>query len=324
LIAESLVPLYHDLNSSAGRENLNLSLDGVVFHPFRLKPGDDASCLNLYQPQNPRVLGAPIGFRRGAKFAFQSSVPEVDNPWQLLDRPLPDGAIPAAADANSLAYVLHRKLGDDLVVHGVRLRLVAALSDSIFQRELIISEENFLKAFPEEQGWRVFLIDTPAGRAREVAATLEESLSDYGLDAVSTTDRLASFHRVENTYLSTFQTLGALGLLLGTAGLAAVLMRNVLERRRELALLRAVGYNPGHLKTIVLAENLLLLVVGLVAGALCAALSVAPALTSRGGQLAGGSLSILLAAVFLTGLLASLIAAIIALRSPLLSALRSE
>jgi ABC-type lipoprotein release transport system permease subunit len=58
---------------------------------------------------------------------------------------------------------------------------------------------------------------------------------------VPTEERLANFHRVENTYLSTFQMLGGLGLILGTLGMAAVLLRNVLERRRELALLRAVG-----------------------------------------------------------------------------------
>ena len=73
---------------------------------------------------------------------------------------------------------------------------------------------------------------------------LEETLSDYGFDAASTAERLASYHRVENTYLSTFQMLGGLGMLLGTLGLAAVLLRNVFERRRELALLRAVGYGP--------------------------------------------------------------------------------
>ena len=66
----------------------------------------------------------------------------------------------------------------------------------------------------------------------------------FGGDATSTAERLARFHRVENTYLSTFQTLGGLGLLLGTVGLATVLLRNVLERRRELALLAAVGYRP--------------------------------------------------------------------------------
>ena len=77
-----------------------------------------------------------------------------------------------------------------------------------------------------------------------------------------TAERLAEFHRVENTYLSTFQTLGGLGLLLGTIGLAAVLLRNVLERRRELALLGAVGYGRGRLFAIVVAESTLLLACG--------------------------------------------------------------
>ena len=83
-----------------------------------------------------------------------------------------------------------------------------------------------------------------------------------------TVERLAEFHAVENTYLSTFQTLGGLGLLVGTVGLAAVLLRNVLERRRELALLGAVGYRRGHMFAIVLAENALLLGWGLAVGAL--------------------------------------------------------
>ena len=48
---------------------------------------------------------------------------------------------------------------------------------------------------------------------------IENALVDLGADAVSTGERLAGFHRVENTYLSTFQTLGGLGLLLGTVGL---------------------------------------------------------------------------------------------------------
>ena len=140
------------------------------------------------------------------------------------------------------------KPGEDLVLpSGEHLRLVATLANSVLQSELIISEENFLRLFPNEEGYRMLLIDAAPERAAAVAATLEDRLADYGLDVVPTSERLASFHRVENTYLSTFQMLGSLGLLLGTLGMAAVLLRNVLERRRELALLRAVGYNAGHL-----------------------------------------------------------------------------
>ena len=73
-----------------------------------------------------------------------------------------------------------------------------------------MSEKNFLRLFPSEQGYRYFLIEAPNATAS--ATVLEERLSDFGFDAQSTEERLASFHRVENTYLSTFQLLGGLGL----------------------------------------------------------------------------------------------------------------
>jgi len=228
-----------------------------------------------------------------------------------------------------MTYVLHRRLGEDIVVtrgaQQIRLRLVGALRDSIFQRELLMSQTHFLKQFPEQEGYRLLLVETPAERAPDVSAKIEGALSDLGADATGTAERLAEFHKVENTYLSTFQTLGGLGLLLGTVGLATVLLRNVLERRRELALLGAVGYRRRHFLLMVMAENALLLTAGLVAGAVCAGLAIAPAVAERGGRIpltSGGAL--LLFAVFVTGLLSSVIATRAAIRGPLLESLRSE
>ena len=148
-----------------------------------------------------------------------------------------------------------------------------------------------------------------------MARTLTVALSDYGFDVQPTAALLASFHKVENTYLSTFRALGGLGLVLGTVGLAALLMRNVLERRRELALLRAVGYRRRHLFLIVLAENALLLLMGLATGAVCAALATAPAVSARGGHVPVASLGVLLALVAATGIASSAIATAAALRS---------
>jgi ABC-type lipoprotein release transport system permease subunit len=338
LLAESLLPVVHDPNSEEGREALNISVDAnrelgeVHIERFRVRPGDDASCLNLYQPTNPRILAARAEFVASGRFSFQDSLAAGDlekrNPWLLLERELGDGAVPVVADANSMTYVLHLKLGDEFVLNRsggpVRLRIVAALSDSVFQGELLMSEKNFLGLFPEQEGYRFFLVDTPESKSAEVAGALEEQLGDFGFDVVSTGERLAGFHRVENTYLSTFQALGGLGLILGTVGLAAVLLRNVLERRRELALLRAIGYNRSHLRIMVLAENLLLLVFGLATGTACALLAISPTLLSRGGRLPGAALGLLLMAVLAAGLIASLVATRAALRSPLLQALRSE
>ena len=343
LLAESLLPLIPDPNDPAGRETLNLSgdeqvsiLHNVRLTRFRLRSGDDASCLNLYQPRNPRILGATDDFIQSNRFAFQSSVKgspeENQNPWLLLWRPV-EGAgaspvVPVIADANSLTYVLHLKLGDEFVLNRtegpVRLRIVGALSDSVFQSELIMSEENFIGLFPHEEGSRFFLIDAPEKDLAAVSTTLEDRLSDFGFDVAPTSERLASFHRVENTYLSTFQMLGGLGLLLGTLGMAAVLLRNILERRRELALLRAVGYNSKHFTLMVTAENALLLCSGLAIGAVSAALAIAPVFFSRGGQLPNISLGVLLFAVLVCGLVVSIVATWGALRSPLIAALRAE
>ena len=118
--------------------------------------------------------------------------------------------------------------------------------------------------------------------------------------------------------------LGGLGLILGTLGMAAVLLRNVLERRRELALLRAVGYNSSHFALMVIAENAVLLFCGLVTGTVCAMLAITPVFFSRHAQLPGISLGLLLLAVLISGLTASVVATWAALRSPLLSALRAE
>jgi putative ABC transport system permease protein len=103
-----------------------------------------------------------------------------------------------------------------------------------------------------------------------------------------------------------------------------VLLRNVLERRRELALLRALGYGHADFFTIVVAENVLLLVCGLMGGALCALIAIAPMFVDRGGRLPVATLGTLLFVVLMTGLLASLAATVAALRAPLLPALRAE
>ncbi|HBY62666.1 MAG TPA: ABC transporter permease, partial [Solibacterales bacterium] len=239
-----------------------------------------------------------------------------------------EGVVPAAVDQNSMMYTLKRKLGEIVEIPRegaapVRLRLAVAVKDSLFQGELLVSEDHFTRTFPGVEGYRVFLIQTPAGSSQKVAGELEDALSDFGFDATPVAERLANYHKVENTYLSTFQALGGLGLLMGTIGLGAVLVRNVLERRRELALLRAVGYQAEDVRRLVLSENLFLLAAGLTVGAGCAAIAVLPAWLARGGR-PGLTLLLLPVAVLVSGVVASLAAVRTATREELLPALRSE
>ena len=333
LLVDSLLPMAHDPNSPAGRELLRLAdFPSVKIEPFRVRPGDDASCLNLYEPTNPRIIAPSDRFLSEGRFAFASSLAETEeeraNPWLLLQRDEPGGAVPVIADANSMTYILHRALGEEMTVtvgdQPVRLRFVAALSDSIFQGELLMSRSHFLQLFPEQEGYQFLLVEAPPEEMEAVGLAIEDALTDFGADVRSTAERLAEFHQVENTYLSTFQMLGGLGLLLGTFGLGAVLLRNVMERRKELALLRALGYRRAHFFALVIAENALLLAGGLLTGVACALLAIAPVLLEETGRLPARSLLLLLGSVLAAGLLTSLVATAAALRQPLLGALRSE
>ena len=340
LLAESELPLVYDPDTPSGREALLIQgaeLSHARFTRFRVREGDDASCLNLYRPTNPAIIAPEPGFIESNRFSFTSSLAETDaeraNPWLLLRRTFDDGTVPVIADATSLQYVLHASVGDRISIDAggerpVVLRFVGALRDSILQGQLVMAEERFTRLFTARQGYQLFLIDDPdirtASQADALGAALERELQPFGVDAVTTSRRLEEFHKVENTYLSTFQALGALGLLLGTIGLATVMFRNVLERRRELALLRAVGYDRQRLAVMIVAEAAFLLGSGLVVGVVCAAIAIAPAWLGRSGARPGAGLAILLGGVIVAGLVSSLAATRAALAGRLLDALRAE
>jgi ABC-type antimicrobial peptide transport system permease subunit len=251
------------------------------------------------------------------------------NPWLLLNRRFNDGAIPTIADQTSLTYVFHLAVGDDFVLtpegrEPVRLRIVAALGDSVLQSELIIGESQFVSLFPYHEGYRVWMIEAPEARAEGITTVLEDRLSDFGVDVTDTRARLNAYHQVENTYLSTFQVLGALGLLLGTSGLAAVMARNVLERRRELGVLGAIGFTTGHLRTMIAAESLVIVGSGILIGTVAALVAIAPALSERTNAIPFVNLGLLLSAVLATGLLSSLAAIGLATRVRVVDAVKSE
>ncbi|HEV3003147.1 MAG TPA: FtsX-like permease family protein, partial [Pirellulales bacterium] len=345
LFAESDQPLYHGLNTAAGRAELGFSaaderlLAGHDIVSLRVKPGDDASCLNLYQPQQPRVLGVPPSLVERGGFAWAASAAstaeEAANPWLLLNKRLDAGRVPVVLDAATATYSLHLggNLGNPLgatyeLADGqggqLTLEVVGLLKNSIFQGDLLVPERALLAHFPDTGGYRYFLFDVPGDEITQVESAVERTLGDFGFDARSTRERLTELMAVQNTYLSTFQSLGGLGLLLGTFGLAVVQLRNVLERRGELALLRATGFKRALLGRMVMLENGLLLLSGLAAGLIAALVAVWPHLAAGGASLPWRSLGATLVTVLSVGLLAGLLAVRAALATPLLPALKGD
>jgi len=106
--------------------------------------------------------------------------------------------------------------------------------------------------------------------------------------------------------------------------LATVQLRNVLERRGELALLRAAGFRRRRLAGMVLLENSVLLLTGLAVGVFAALVAVAPHMLSGGAAAPLDDLAAMLGIVLAVGVMTGLLAARATLKAPLVAALRGD
>ena len=337
--ARSALPVYQDLNSEEGLEKYGLSrqaLSGVEFVPLKVREGDDASCLNLNRSQTPPLLGVDpqlLDDRGSFNFVKKLDQAKVKHPWQLLNAVDDIRIVPAVGDQATLVWGLGKSVGDTLDYQDERgrafkVRIVGMIANSILQGNLLISEEQFNQRFPSESGYRLFLFDAPENLHKEISVdisgTLSQGFQNIGLELTPAGQRLAEFNTVENTYLSIFQLLGGLGLILGSAGLGAIVLRNVLERRGELALLEALGFEKRSIHRLVLLEHGFLLILGLICGVITGLVAVLPSLLSPGADVPYRSLALTLLLIGASGWIWIWIATVVALQGSLISMLRNE
>ncbi|HGJ66794.1 TPA: ABC transporter permease [bacterium] len=334
LYAETALPILKDLNDKDEQEALNLDLpdiSNISFVQLRVRDGDDASCLNLNRVQNPRLLGVnPDELQKRGSFTFVKSLSN-EGFDMLKDVTQESGikTINAIGDDAMITWSLGLSVGDTIRYTDERgnpfqIRIAGAISNTILQGSLLISENQFKELFPSISGRRVFLIDAPFGHLSDISKTLSRRFQNYGIEITPTYERLSEFNAVQNTYLSIFQMLGGLALILGSLGLGIIVLRNVMERRNELALLRAVGFKKDSIQWFLLSEHWLLLAMGLFFGSISGFIAVIPNLTSFGSKIPYFSLGITLIIITFSGFLWIWLAVKLALRENLISALRNE
>ncbi|WP_321285916.1 ABC transporter permease [uncultured Sunxiuqinia sp.] len=282
--AQTSYPVLYDLNAAEGRFELGFEESPAQFVQFQALPGDDASCLNLNRVKRPRILGFDVtkfDQRQAFTFATKSDELDAEHPWMTLEKPLENGQIPAVADQTVIKWGLGKSVGDTLVYQNeagkqIVLKLVGGLANSVFQGNILIADSLFYGNFPSVSGSQVFLVDAPISEEE----SLRSAFRNYGLEILTTKERLLLFYQVENTYLNIFLLLGALGLLIGTAGLGIIIFRSIYESRTQFALLEATGFRKQNIRQLVLRGHLLLVLVSLVLGVIPAILSALPRLLS--------------------------------------------
>jgi putative ABC transport system permease protein len=333
--AESSAAILHDLNSLEGKEKYGLDdsiFDEIEFHQIQKVEGNDASCLNLNLVHNPGILGVKTNlFQKRQAFTIVRYLNEDFKlfPWKSLNKAFGENTYPAFLDETVLKWGLLKDIGDTLFYtdeKGEQINLIIAgsLNNTIFQGHVLLSDRLIQKHYPSISGSKIMLIDGPLKKKDTIEQMLNDLFVDYGLEITSTSERLAEFNSVTNSYLSVFMMLGGLGILIGTIGLGIVLLRNLQDRKYELALLKAIGFKQKHIFRLIFSENILILFFGLSAGVIAAFVGVLPSFLSPAFNLPIGFVLILIGSILLVGFLSIFITAKSATQKNYLTHLRSE
>jgi putative ABC transport system permease protein len=334
LWCESAVPVKENLNSESGRFEFGLdeeNLKDISFVQAKRSSGNDASCLNLNHITAPPLLGIdPSMFIAHGLFSFASSMKGInkENPWEVIKRAPANNTIYGIADQTVLEWGLKISPGDTVILKAengqtLNIIIVAGLKSSVFQGFVIIGADNLDKFYPSVPGSSVFLVAGDPALTDKYKNVLEDRFTNYGISVMPASERLASFFKVTNTYLSVFTILGAFGMILGVAGLGFILLRNYNHRKREFAAMIATGYSINSLRKIILRDQIQILITGIISGVVSAIIATRPSLMS-GSEIPWVLLLIMIVSVFLSGLIALSVSVRTINNESLIASLRKE
>lgn len=260
--------------------------------PFRIGKGENVDCFNLTASNQPRLLATNPELLQGR---FHTSID-----WSELS----GEDLPALVDETTLMWVLKKQVGDRLTYQDewgqdFSVTIAGVVKDSIFQGSLLVDEQKLLQKYPSIGGYQLFLCSDP-----DAQADLQKATADLGGKVTSTRDRLAAFHEVENTYITIFNVLGGLGMILGSVGVGVVTARNLIERKPEFEILEKLGISKSLRESIVKHEVRSMIIWGLGLGFAASLIAIIPVI---GGTIGALDLVWMVALVILMALIANFI-----------------
>ena len=150
------------------------------------------------------------------------------------------------------------------------LTVIGILDDEIgslfglFAPERAVVGPSGVYAEPASSSYFVRVADPD--RADAIAKDVEAALLNNGVQAVSILDELEEQQQQSTAFLYIIQGFMALGLLVGIAAVGVIAFRNVVERRQQIGMLRALGFQRSLIARSFLIETTFIVGVGVLTG----------------------------------------------------------
>ena len=237
-----------DKNIPAGRQRI-VGANASALGPDNFFTTNKFSMINMtVDYNNESEVWAAVG-QNSSKVVWSSSFVSTTGPPAFGPEPEPGDTLLLADGAGRTA----------------RVEVVAILNGVYF--EGIVSSDRLLQdRFGITTGTLAFIKVTETAEPTQVSIILRRDYLQYKLQTLVIPVLVADFLEVGNAFLALFQGFLGLGLVVGIAGLGIISIRSVVERRREIGMLRALGFRRSMVLQAFLLENSYITLVGIVIG----------------------------------------------------------
>jgi len=132
---------------------------------------------------------------------------------------------------------------------------------------LLMNDSTFQQVFPpDRQNTAYFIALRNGADSKGVKFGIKAALVRNGVQAIDLRDELQKSQQQSQGFLYLLQGFLGIGLFVGIAALGVIALRSVVERRQQIGMLRALGYQRGMVSASFLIESLFIAVTGVIVG----------------------------------------------------------
>src|SRR5438876_4991110 len=143
---------------------------------------------------------------------------------------------------------------------------VAGVLNGVFFNGIVGTSQLLKNAFGIGTGTLGFVKVHNGVDPTSVSNILKRDFAHLGMQTIAIAALVSTFIQIGQSFLGIFEAFLALGLVVGIAGLGIISIRSVVERRKEIGVLRAIGYRKNMILAAFLLENSYVALLGILIG----------------------------------------------------------
>ena len=177
-------------------------------------------------------------------------------------------------------------------------------------------------------GTTILAKTAPGADVKAVARDIQRGVFSQGAEVTTVKEMIDATSRGPQSGVDAIRLIMGVGLLVGILSLGILALRAIIERRRAIGMLRALGYRPGQVLAGIVSEGLITAtcgaLVGIGVGVLMGAIFMGVYLPLSRIEVDASTLALIVGLIYLSVLAVTIPPALRAARLPAVEALRLE